>query len=130
MLQQVPLFSALNQKDLQRIAAAGRVLEFEAGHNLTQEGELGVAFFLILEGRATVLAGKRKRALGPGDFLGEIALLDGGPRTATVVSETPITCFTLVSWAFKPILMQSPQLAHKLLVELCARLRAVEKDRG
>ncbi len=129
MLQRVPLFSGLTAKEVKRIQAAGREVRFDTGAHITSEGEQGIAFFLILEGRASVhVASKPKRGLGPGDFVGEIALLDGGPRTATVTAETPLRCFALVAWTFRPLLLESPEVTYKMLVEVCRRLRGADRE--
>lgn len=129
MLQRVPLFAGLREKEVRSIQTMGREVDFAAGTNITSEGEQGVAFFLILDGRATVLVGgKVKRQLGPGDFVGEIALLDGGPRSATVRCETPVRGLALVSWTFRPLLLESPEVTYKILVEVCRRLRAADRE--
>jgi len=72
-------------------------------------------------------SGRRIRGLGPGDSFGDIALIDDGPRSATVVAETPLQLLSITSWNFKPLLLERPQIAHKLLLQLCARLRDAEK---
>ena len=90
-LAKVPLFSDCSQRDLQTIARVVREIPHEAGTVIAREGEPGVGLFVILDGTADVSIGGRKKAtLGPGDFFGEIALLDGGPRTATVTAKTDV----------------------------------------
>ena len=90
-LAKVPLFSDCSQRDLQTVARVVREIPHEAGTVIAREGEPGVGLFIILDGTADVSIGGRKKAtLGPGDFFGEIALLDGGPRTATVTAKSDV----------------------------------------
>ena len=124
MLGSVGLFEGLSQKELTQIHRQAREGEFETEDVIVTEGETGVGFHLILSGRAKVLAGKRQIAsLGPGDFFGELSLIDRGPRTATVVASTRLKTLSLVSWEFLPLLDRNPRIARKILVEICRRLR-------
>jgi CRP-like cAMP-binding protein len=108
---------------------AGKEVTFDEGKPIVEEGATGAGFHLILEGEAAVLVGGRKRAsLGPGDYFGEMALLDGGPRSATVKAMTPVHTLTLASWAFVPLVDKNPPIARKLLVELSRRLRNLERS--
>jgi len=126
-LRAVPLFQAVPDKVLQRIATEGRVVQHDAGHTIVSEGESGVAMHLILEGNAEVeVHGKNRRALGPGDYFGEIALIDGKRRSATVRSVTPLQAWSIAQWSFGNLLDAHPDLARGLLVGLCARLREAE----
>jgi len=126
-LRAVSLFQAVPDKVLQRLAAAGRVVEHGPDHRIVAEGGAGVAMHLILEGQAEVdLHGKSRRMLGPGDYFGEIALIDGRGRSATVTSRTPLRVWVLAQWGFANLLDAHPELARALLVGLCARLRAAE----
>jgi CRP-like cAMP-binding protein len=94
-LRSVPLFASCTDKELSFIASRVDEVDIPAGQVLTKKGESGGDFFIILEGKAEVEAAEGKRALGPGDFFGEIALLDNGPRTATVKAATPMRCLVL-----------------------------------
>ena len=124
LLGSVGLFEGLSQKELTQVHKQAREGEFSAGEVIVTEGETGVGFHLILSGRAKVLAGKRTIAtLGPGDFFGELSLIDRGPRTATVVANTTLKTLSLVSWEFLPMLDRNPSIARKLLVEITGRLR-------
>ena len=124
MLGSVGLFEGLSQKELSQIHRQAREGEFEPEDVIVTEGETGVGFHLILSGRAKVLAGKRQIAsLGPGDFFGELSLIDRGPRTATVVATTRLKTLSLVSWEFLPMLDRNPRIARKILVEITRRLR-------
>jgi CRP-like cAMP-binding protein len=92
-----------------------------------EEGATGVGFHLIVEGEAEVLVGGMPRTtLRAGDYFGEMSLLDGGPRSATVRTVTPLRTLALTSWAFMPILDKNPSIARKLLQEMSKRLRTVE----
>ena len=124
VLGTLPIFSACSKKELSSIAAAGKEVPFPAGRVICREGESGIGIHIILEGETKVqVGGRTKRRLGPGAFFGEIALLDGGPRTATVIAETPVRTFSLTSWAFKSLLKSQPTLALKMLEEVCRRIR-------
>jgi CRP/FNR family transcriptional regulator, cyclic AMP receptor protein len=129
MLGQVPLFEGLSRKELEAVYNAGKITEFSPGRPVVEEGATGVGFHLIVEGETAVTVGGRKRAsLGPGDYFGEMSLIDGGPRSATVRAETPVRTLGLTSWAFLPLLDDHPSMARKLLVEMSRRLRGVERS--
>jgi CRP/FNR family cyclic AMP-dependent transcriptional regulator len=126
-LGQVKMFSSLNKKELGLIAKASEVIKVPAGTELVKEGEIGHEFYLIASGSATVKRGGRKIAgLGPGDYFGEMALLDRGPRTATIVSDEPSELILLGQREFMAVLDQVPLLAHKLLVGMAGRLREAD----
>jgi CRP-like cAMP-binding protein len=129
MLSSVPLFEGLSKRELDTIYRAAKETEFDAGHDIVEQGATGVGFHLILSGKADVMVGGRRRAsLGPGDFFGEMSLLDGGPRSATVRTASPVRTLALTSWAFLPLLDKMPSIARKMLVELSRRLRGLEKS--
>jgi CRP/FNR family cyclic AMP-dependent transcriptional regulator len=116
LLQRVPIFSDLDRKELERIAASMKQRTFEAGDNVTQEGTGGVGFFVIEEGEARVtIGGEERRRLGPGDYFGEVALLNESARTATIVAETDLRCYGLTSWEFRPLVETHGSIAWKLL---------------
>ena len=127
LLGRVSLFEGLSRKELESILAAGKEITHGPEHEIVEEGATGVGFHLIVEGEAEVLVGGVPRAkLGAGDYFGEMSLLDGGPRSATVRSVTPLRTLALTSWAFMPILDKSPSMARKLLQEMSKRLRHAE----
>jgi CRP/FNR family transcriptional regulator len=127
VLARVPLLQGLGQKDLERLAKSFREREFREGHVVTAEGEPGVGFFVIVEGAANVsVGGEQKGTLSPGDAFGEMALIDEGPRSATVVAATDLRCLALSAWEFRPFVMDHPEIAWALLQTLARRLRAVE----
>jgi CRP/FNR family transcriptional regulator, cyclic AMP receptor protein len=111
MLKTARLFEGLSRKDLGEVARRSKE----------------VGFHLILTGRARVTrSGRKLRELGPGDSFGDISLIDGGPRTASVVALTPMRLLSLMSWQFKPLLIEHPQMAYKLLLRVCGMLREAE----
>jgi len=123
-LRSVPLFASCTDKELSFIASRVDEVDIPAGQVLTKKGESGGDFFIILEGKAEVEAAEGKRALGPGDFFGEIALLDNGPRTATVKAATAMRCLVLGHEQFRDVLHQNGDIAVKVLRAVTQRLRA------
>ena len=116
LLQRVPIFSDLDRKELERIAASMKQRTFEAGDQVTTEGQGGVGFFVIEDGEARVtIGGEERRRLGPGDYFGEVALLNESARTATVTAETDLRCYGLTSWEFRPLVETHGSIAWKLL---------------
>jgi CRP-like cAMP-binding protein len=129
LIKAVPIFSACTQKELKGIATSGKEVRFEAGRVICEEGQTGVGMHVILAGEVKVLVGGRtRRRLGPGAFFGEIALLDGGPRSASVVAETPVRTFGITSWNFRAVLKSHPSLPLKMLEEVSRRLRENERS--
>jgi CRP/FNR family transcriptional regulator, cyclic AMP receptor protein len=123
-LKTVPLFSGCSDRELASLATFLREVSFPAGREIVQEGRTGTGLHVIIEGETKVVVGDRtRRRLGPGAFFGEISLLDRGPRTATVVAETPVRTVSLSSWNFRAALKEHPSIAVKMLEELASRLR-------
>lgn len=122
-LQTVPLFSELDGRDLKRLAGEMRERTFQPGETVTEEGVGGIGFFVIDAGEAEVsVDGEVKRTLGPGQYFGEVALLTGAPRTATIVAKTDLRCFGITSWQFKPLVQEDATVAWKLLQGLAKML--------
>ena len=116
LLKRVPIFSDLDDKELGRIASSMKQRTFQAGDKVTTEGQGGVGFFVIEDGEAIVtVAGEERRRLGPGDYFGEVALLNQSARTATVTAETELRCYGLTSWEFRPLVETHGSIAWKLL---------------
>jgi len=116
LLQRVPLFSDLDKKELERVAASMKERTFTAGETVTAEGSTGVGFFIIESGNAKVtIGGEERRTLGPGDYFGEVALLNESARTATITAETDLRCYGLTSWEFRPLVETHGSIAWKLL---------------
>lgn len=128
-LQKVPVFEGCSHRQLRALARITGVIDEPAGKVLTRAGEPGTEFFLIVDGtaRAEVSAEKQVR-LGPGDFFGEMSLLDGGPRSATVVAETPVRLLVIDRRNFFTLLTEIPRLSHTLLVTLSRRVRQAEQS--
>jgi CRP/FNR family transcriptional regulator, cyclic AMP receptor protein len=123
-LAQVRLFSTLNKRELTLVGKASDEVRVPAGKVLVSEGAAGREFYLILEGQAIVRRGGRRVAmLGPGQYFGELSLLDRGPRTATVVADTDMALLVLGQREFSSILEAVPVVSHKLLEAMALRLR-------
>lgn len=121
------LFSACTAGQLKTIRRQVEEVEVDAGRVLCEEGTVGREFFFIVEGTAAVRRGGRKIAtLGPGGYFGELSLLDRKPRSATVVSDTPMTLIVLDQRRFNGLLDEMPALAHKLLVAMSQRIREAD----
>ncbi len=127
-LAEVPLFSACSQRELREIAKLGTPVEVEEGRMITKQGSVGREFFLVLEGKAEcVVSGKRVAVFGPGDYFGELALIEGGTRTATITARTPMEVLVLSSAEFSSLLRQAPSTALKMMATLARRLRDVQE---
>ena len=128
LLKKIPLFSDLERKELQTLAQSFKERTFEAGSNVATEGSGGVGFFVIGEGKAGVTVhGEERATLGPGQYFGEVALIDEGSRTATIVAKTDLTCYGLTAWEFRPLVESNGAIAWKLLQTLARRLREAEQ---
>jgi len=128
-LQRVALFAGMDRRQSEQIARLLKERRFQKGETVILEGSGGAAFFLIDSGEATVSQkGVVLRTMGPGDHFGEIALIDGGPRTATVTATTDLVCYGLTFWEFRPLIERNGTIAWKILQELAKRLRVVEKS--
>jgi CRP/FNR family transcriptional regulator, cyclic AMP receptor protein len=123
----VPLFDGLSKRHLRRLAREADVVEFGPGRPIVVEDQPGEAIFVVLTGTARVVrAGRKVGALIPGDFFGELSALDGGPRTASVVPETPVEVLRLFRHTVHTLIEQEPALAMGLLEGLARRLRQVQ----
>ena len=123
LLQQVPLFEGLERRELDQIAQTLKERTFPAGHTVATEGEQGVGFFVIEEGEANVTIGGEPRGrLGPGDYFGEVALIAGTDRTATVTADTELRCLGMTFWDFRPLVEENGQIAWKLLQAMAKKL--------
>ena len=124
LLAHVKMFSSLSKKELGFVAKASDVIRVPEGTEIVKEAEIGHEFYLILSGAAVVKRGGRKVAgLQAGDYFGEMALLDRGPRTATVVATEDSELLVLGQREFQSVLDQVPPVSHKLLVHMAERLR-------
>ena len=126
-LANVRMFSSLNNRELRRLSRAADVLTVPGGTEIVKEGTPGREFYMILDGKATVRRGGRKVAqLGPGNYFGELSLLDRGPRSATVVADGEVELAIIGQREFLGVLEDIPTVAQKLLVSMAARLREAD----
>lgn len=126
-LASVPLFAACSKKDLQQVAKRAEDVKVEPGKVLVSEGSAGAEFFVILEGSAAVSRhGQQVAELGPGDFFGDLALLDRAPRNATITATSTMELIVLGQREFAALIDEVPGFAHKLLAGLARRLRAFD----
>ena len=124
-LERVELFTDMNRRQAEQIARLLKERQFRKSETVIMEGSGGAAFFLIDSGNATVSSkGVELATLGPGDYFGEIALIDGRPRSATVTAATDLICYGLTYWEFRPLIERNGTIAWKLLQALARRLRA------
>jgi CRP-like cAMP-binding protein len=128
-LARVPLFEGLSPRHLRRIADLAEEERLMEGATIVREGDVGDTFYMVLEGEAKVRsrAGRVVNRLRPGDAFGEISLLDGGPRTATVLADTPMRVLTLKRNAFMKVLAAEPAVAVKLLSDAARLLRRMQR---
>lgn len=128
-LSVVPLFAGFTKRDLNRLAEETDVVSFPAGTTVVEEGLLGETMFVILSGEAKIVKGKRRLGtVRPGDFFGEVALLDGAQRSASVVAETPLEAIRLYRRTLLKTLEAEPQLTLKILDSLVRRVRALSRS--
>ncbi|HZR90945.1 MAG TPA: cyclic nucleotide-binding domain-containing protein [Gaiellaceae bacterium] len=126
-LRRVRLFADLDASEVAEIARLFKPRRFPAGETIIREGSGGAAFYVIESGEATVTIGGEQRAtLGPGDYFGEIALIDEGARIATVTAQTELACYGLTLWEFRPLVEANGVIGWKLLQTLARELRDAE----
>jgi CRP-like cAMP-binding protein len=132
VLQRVPLFSGLKEKQLRPIAEVMAPRTFAAGEEITKEGEISVGFYVIEDGSADVtMNGEAVGRLGPGDHFGEIALIAETPRAATVVAETDLRCYGMTSWDFRALVERNGEVAWELLSSIARKLyENAERERA
>jgi CRP/FNR family transcriptional regulator len=124
MLKRVPLFSTLDNKELDQIARSMRERLFKAGDTITQEGAGGAGFFVVGEGEAdVVVSGETRGSIGPGDYFGEIALINESPRTATLTAKTDMVCYGMTPWDFRPLVESNSTIAWKLLTAMAEKMK-------
>lgn len=129
VLGYVPLFRGLTKRQLKHLASLCEVADYMADATIVKEGTDGDAFYVVLKGQAKVTSNKRFLArLVPGDHFGEIAALDGGPRSASVTSETPMTLAVMSRKSLMKALHDDPEIAFQLMAELARMFRRASKD--
>jgi CRP-like cAMP-binding protein len=127
VLARLPLFAGVGKRQLRRIAGLAQVRDYDMGDTIVKEGGPADGFYLILEGRARV-ATRRPRTLQTGDYFGEMALLDGEPRSATVSAVGSVRAMRLPRRPFLQLLQKEPSIAVALLTELSGRVRRLQKS--
>ncbi len=124
VLSACPLFSGIEREDVAILADVATDIRFPAGHVIARQGEIGTGFFVIVDGLVRVVRdGQTLAELGPGEFFGEMSVIDRRPRLAQVAAIEPTTCVALAAWDFERVLLAQPRLALALLRGLTARLR-------
>jgi CRP/FNR family cyclic AMP-dependent transcriptional regulator len=128
-LKRAPLFEGLSKRELTQLARVSEDMEIPEGATLTKEGEIGHEFFVIIDGETQVKRrGRNLATRGSGDFIGEIALLEQVPRTATVTAKTPLRVFVLTSKDFHHLLEENPKVQGKVLRTLAKRVADLAND--
>jgi len=124
MLKRVPLFAGLEKRELEQIAGSMRERRVAAGGMVVEQGAGGAGFFIIDEGEADVFVdGEHRTTIGPGDYFGEIALLTGSDRTATITATTDMVCWGMTPWDFRPLVESNSTIAWKLLTAMADKLK-------
>lgn len=124
LLGAVPLFTGCSKRELLLLAEIAETKDYEPEAVLCRTGDTDLGLSLLTQGTVRVVVGGEMRArLSEGDFFGEIALLDGGPRTADVIAETEVSCIEVPSWGFRSVLKSEPSVALKMLEAVCRRIR-------
>jgi CRP-like cAMP-binding protein len=123
------LFSGLPAEQVAAVADVATEVEFAAERVIARQGEIGTGFFVVMSGQVRVVRdGVTIARLGPGEFFGELSVLDGGPRIAQVVTDQPTRCLALATWDFERVLLEQPSLTLAILRELARRLRSVSEE--
>jgi CRP-like cAMP-binding protein len=129
LLAGCPLFKGIDADGLAMLAELATSVDFPAGHVIARQGEIGTGFFVIVDGGVRVVRdGTVVARLGPGEFFGELSVLDRMPRNATVAAEVPTSCLALASWDFEKVLLEQPALTLAILRGVAARLREVTES--
>jgi CRP/FNR family transcriptional regulator, cyclic AMP receptor protein len=131
LLQRVPIFAELKPKELEKLSSSFKERTFAEGEDVTTEGETGGGgrFFVIADGEAIITVhGDERGRLGPGDYFGDVAMIDRGERTATIHAASELKCYSLTFWDFRPLVETDARIAWPLLQAMAKRLRAAESE--
>ena len=127
LLQRIPLFADLKPRELEQLSGSFKERTFNAGETVATEGQEGAGFFVIESGEAVVtVGGDERRTLGPGDYFGDIALIDQGSRTATITADSDLHTYGLTFWDFRPLVENDARIAWPMLQVMAKRLREAE----
>lgn len=128
MLGKTSLWSGLSKEDLKKIVKSSKEREYETGDTIVRKGEGGIGFYLVLDGSVEIKSdGTTLSKLGPGQFFGEMSLLDNQPRSADVVAIEPSRCLILTAWSFNALISNNPRISLKMLQEFARRLRNTDR---
>ena len=129
LLRNVDLFEGLTTKELESVADACKQAHFRAGENIVTQGDPSARLYVIIAGTAEVFVhGAKVDAIGPGDYFGEIAVIDGQPRAATVTATSPVSALSLAHFNVKRLLRTMPDIGFKMLRKACERIRALQSE--
>lgn len=129
LLQRIPLFAELEPRELKRLSGSFKERTFSEGDAVATEGEGAAGFFVIESGEAVVsVHGDERARLGPGDYFGDVAMIDQGDRTASVLAKSELKCYGLTFWDFRPLVESDARIAWPLLQVMAKRLRAAEAE--
>jgi CRP/FNR family cyclic AMP-dependent transcriptional regulator len=129
LLQRIPLFAGLKPRELERLSGSFKERDFRAGDSVSIEGEGGAGFFVIESGEAVVtVQGEQRGRLGPGDYFGDVAMIDEGDRSATIQAASDLTCYGVAFWDFRPIVESDARIAWPMLQAMAKRLRQAEAE--
>lgn len=129
LLAGVPLFAELSAKELRDVAALAKLAHYGEGDVVVEQDSHGARLFVIQAGTAKVVRnGRTRTTLGPGNYFGELAVLDGGPRTASVVAAGPLELWSIAAFNFRALVSAHPKIAVKMLDHLATRLREAERS--
>jgi CRP-like cAMP-binding protein len=131
MLGRTPIWNGLSNQDLNSIVRSAKDLRYNAGEVIIKKGESGVGFYLILDGSVEVKSGETVLSkLGPGQFFGEMSVIDDEPRSADVITVEPSRCLVLTAWSFDALISEHPKIAMKMLREFVRSLRGTDEAFG
>jgi CRP/FNR family transcriptional regulator, cyclic AMP receptor protein len=129
LLQKIPLFAELKPRELEQLSGSFKERTFTKGETVATEGQEGAGFFVIESGEAVVtIGGEERRQLGPGDYFGDIAMIDQRARTATITAESDLHTYGLTFWDFRPLVENDARIAWPLLQVMAKRVRDAEAE--
>jgi CRP/FNR family cyclic AMP-dependent transcriptional regulator len=129
LLRNVDLFDGLTTKELESVADACKHAQFRSGANIVTQGDPSARLYVIMDGTADVFVhGTKVETIGPGDYFGEIAVIDGQPRAATVTATSPVSALSLANFNVKRLVRALPDIGLKMLRKACERIRALEAE--